>query len=193
MKTTITTETPTLQQEMQRLVAEAPSSVKLAEATAKLESLRLQCQKFSTVLAALEKEAAITFQEHAKARAAALLENREMPKLVLGTDLYQARTDMRVIDNAIQIQQRDVQGLRACLSGEVCRSLKVYRRPLIERALVALKELGAVAAEDADVILAAGRAGCDTAFIGHLQIPDLSMMGVAEAWLSARRAEGYKV
>jgi len=194
MKTIIETKpAPSIQQEMQRLVAEAPSSVKLAEATAKLESLRLQRQDFSTVLAALEKEAAITFEEHARGRAEALAKNREMPKFVLGTELHQARISMGVIDSAIQIKQRDVQELRACVSGEVRRSLKTYRRPLIERAAAALKALGAVTTEDAEVIAAAGKAGCDTAFIGHLQIPDLNIAGGAEAWLSARRAEGYEV
>jgi len=153
----------------------------------------LQRQEFSTVLAALEKEAAITIEEHARARAEALVKNREMPKFVLGTELHQARISMGVIDGAILIQQRDVQGLRACVSGEVRRSLKTYRRPLIERAAAALKALGAVTTEDAEVIAAAGKAGCDTAFIGYLQIPDLNIAGGAEAWISARRAEGYEV
>jgi hypothetical protein len=190
---TKTAETPSLQQEMRRLVESSPSYAKLAEATAKQESLGLQRQKFSAVLAALEKDAAATFQEHAKAQAEALLENREMPRLVLSADLHQARANMRVIDDAIQIQQRDVQGLRACVSGDVRRSLKTYRRPLIERAAAALKALGVVTTEDAEVIAAAGKAGCDTAFIGHLQIPDFNIAGGAEAWLSARRAEGYEV
>jgi hypothetical protein len=186
-----TSQAPNLRQEIQRLVEAAPSSAKLAQAKADLDFLRLKREEISIVLARHEKEAAKTFEEHAKARTEALLGKREMPKLILSSELHQARIDMGDVDSAIRIRQNEVQSLVSAVSVEVRRHLKPYRQPLIARAAVALKELESVATEDAEIISAAGRAGCDTAFIGYLQIPDLNIMGGAKAWLSARRAEGY--
>jgi hypothetical protein len=184
------TQTPSLQQEMQRLVAEAPSSGKLAEATAELESLRLRRNDVSALVAALEKEVATENEQRARDRVDALLKKREMPKFVVSGDLHQSRTDLRVIEDAILIRQRDVQGLQTSVSVEVRRNLKLYRQPLVARVFAALRELEAIATEENGIVFAASRAGCNTA-IGYLQVPGPSTS--SEAWRSALRSEGYEI
>jgi len=180
------TETPNLQQEMQRLVVAAPSSSKLAEATAKLESLRLQRSGVSAEVAALEKEATVESAE----RVSALLREGKTPQFVTSDELRQARRNMGVINDALLIQEREVRQLVASLSIEVRRNLKQFRQPLVARAAMALKALEAVRREEGEIVSAAGRAGADTNFLGHLQIPEPFGW---EAWLSATRTAGYEI
>src|ERR1035441_3385627 len=96
MKTSI--ETPN--QEAQGAADSAPSRAALAEATAKLESLRLRANEVSTTLAVLKKEAVEESAEHTKA----LLEKGEIPTFVVSDEMRRARLVLRIVRDAIPIQ-----------------------------------------------------------------------------------------
>ena len=186
MKTTIGTPNPL--QEAQRAADSAPSRTALAEATTKLESLRLQRNKASAVLEALEKEASVGAAEMIE-RARALIKKGEVPTLITPDELRQARQALRTIEGAIQIQERDSQSVMFSVCREVRRNLRPCRQRIIVRIAAAIKELHAAAKEEDEVLSVVSRAGVNVALVGYLQIPELSVM---EAWLSAMRAEGYE-
>ena len=183
MKTAI--ETPNLLQEAQRAADSAPTRTALAEATAKLESLYLRRNEVSIALAALEKAAVEESAEHTKA----LLKKGEIPKFAISDDMRQARLVLRVVQDAIPIQDRQVQSVMASVCREVRRNLRPCRQRIIVRIAAAIKELQAAAREDNEVSSVVNRAGVNVALVGFLQIPELSVM---EAWLHAMRAEGYE-
>src|ERR1017187_10557512 len=186
MKTAI--ETPI--QEAQRAADSAPSRAALAEATAKLESLRLQRNKASAVLEALEKEASVGAAEMIE-RAKALIKKGEVPSLITPDELRQARQALRTIEGAIQIQEREeVQALMFSVCREVRRNLRPCRQRIIARVAAALTELEAAAKENDEVVSVVSRAGVNATLVGYLQVPDL---GGAKAWLSACKSEGYEV
>jgi hypothetical protein len=182
MKTAI--ETPN--QEAQRAADSAPSRAALAEATAKLESLRLRANEVSTTLAVLKKEAVEESAEHTKA----LLEKGEIPTFVVSEEMRQARLVLRVVQDAIPIQEREVQALMFLVCREVRRNLRPCRQGIIARVAAALKELEAAAKENDEVVSVVSRAGVNATLVGYLQVPDL---GGAKAWLSACKSEGYEV
>jgi multidrug resistance efflux pump len=184
---TIETE-PNLLQEAQRAADSAPSRAALAEATAKLESLRLQRNKASAVLEALEKEASVGAAEMIE-RAKALIKKGEVPSLITPDELRQARQALRTIEGAIQIQERDSQSVMFSVCGEVRRNLRPCRQRIIVRIAAALRQLEAAAKEEDEVLSVVNRAGVNVALVGYLQIPDL---GGAKAWLSACKSEGYE-
>lgn len=172
------------------MVASAPSRANLSTESAKLESFRLQRNEASAALVALEKQASVGAVEMIE-RAKDLIKKGEMPVLITPDELRQARQGLRVIEEAVQIQERHVRSLAVSLSGEVRRALRPFRQRLVERVAVALKELEAAAKEDAEAVSVVGRAGADAAMVGYLQIP--VVLGGAQAWLPAYRNEGYKV
>ena len=185
IKTANENETPNLL--AQRAADSAPSRAALAEATAKLESLRLQRNAASAVLESLEKEASVGAAEMIE-RAKALIKKGEVPTLITPDELRQARQALRTIEGAIPIQDRDVQALMFSVCREVRRNLRPCRQRIIVRIAAAIKELEAAAKEEDEVVSVVSRAGVNAALVGYLQIPELSVM---KAWLSAMRAEGY--
>src|ERR1017187_9388438 len=144
MKTTI--ETPNLLQEAQRAADSAPSRAALAKATAKLESLHLRRNEVSTALAALKKEAVEESAEHTKA----LLEKGEIPTFVVSDEMRQARLVLRVVQDAIPIQEREVQSLMFSVCREVRRNLRPCRQRIIVRIAAALSDLEQAAKEEAE-------------------------------------------
>jgi hypothetical protein len=189
MKTT--TGTLSFQQELEKLVASAPSRAGLLAATVKLETLRLQRNDASTALIALEKEFATEAQKTAE-RAKELIQNGKVPTFTTSDELRQARLSMNVILAAISAQEREVQSLSAHLSREVRLSLRPFRQRLVARVGAALQELENVAREDAEAVSVVGRQGADSNMVGYLPIPQSFVAGGAKTWLSARRAEGYE-
>jgi hypothetical protein len=189
MKTAII-ETLSLEQELQQMVVSAPSRANLSTANAKLELLRQQRNEASAAAVALEKQASVGAVEMIE-RAKELIKKGEVPVLVTPDELRQARQALRIIEGAVQIQEREARSLAACLSGEVRRGLRPFRQRLVVRVAAALKELEAAAKEDLEAVSVVGRAGADAAQVGYLQIPE--PMGGAQVWLSAYRSDGYKV
>src|ERR1039458_6873439 len=125
MKTAIETPNlPNLLQEAQRAADSAPSRAALAEATAKLESLHLRRNEVSIALAALEKAAVEESSEHTKA----LLKKGEIPTFVISDEMRQARLVLRVVQDAIPIQDRQVQSVMVSVCREVRRTLRPCKR-----------------------------------------------------------------
>lgn len=171
-------------------VASAPSLAGLTAAVAKLESLRIQRDGISAEVAALEKQASSPdFPD----RVQKFLNGDEKPSFVANEKVLQARLTLAAADDAIRIQEREVQSLLVRVSVEARNNLRSVRQELILRVAGALKELEAVAKEDVELVSAAGAAGASAALLGYIGTPDTSIFGGAEGWLSARRAEGYKV
>ena len=191
MKTAII-ETPNLQRELEQMVASAPARANLLAANTKLESLRLQRNEASAALVALEKEASVGAAEMIE-RAKTLIKEGRAPTLITPDELRQARQAVRTIEGAIQIQEREARALTLCLAGEVRRALRPFRQRLVMRIAVALKELVAVAREDAEALSVIGKSGGDVTSVGYFPVPGLNVGGGAEGWLSDRRAEGYEV
>ena len=177
---------PNLLQEAQRAADSAPTRTALAEATAKLESLHLRRNGVSTALEKLKKEAVEESAEHTKA----LLEKGEIPTFVVSEEMRQARLVLRVVQDAIPIQEREVQALMFLVCREVRRNLRPCRQGIIARVAAALKELEAAAKENDEVVSVVSRAGVNATLVGYLQVPDL---GGAKAWFSACKSEGYEV
>jgi len=185
-------ETPNLQQELQQMVASAPSRASLSTANAKLESLRLQRNEALAAVVALEKQASVGAVEMIE-RAKELIKKGEVPALVTPDELRQARQVLGIIEGAVQIQEREARSLAVCLAGEVRRALRPFRQRLVARIAVALGELEAAAMEDVAAVSVVGRAGADATAVGYLTVPEISISGGAEAWRLALRAEGYMV
>jgi hypothetical protein len=189
MKNTIV-EKLTLEQELQQMVASAPSRAGLSAANAKLESLRLRRNEASATVVSLEKQASVSAAEVIE-RAKELIQRGEIPVFFDPDELRRARQALRVIEEAVQIQEREVLSLAVGLSVEVRRALRPFRQRLIDRVVVALAELESAAKADAEAVSVVSRAGADAALIGSLMLPGI--LGGSHAWTLAQGNDGYKV
>ena len=133
-------------------------------------------------------------KDTASSRAADLLAGKKPSDSTIEEELGRARRRLAVINEALAMQSRTVQGLRTKMSEEINLALRQVRQPLVTRMAGALRELRAAADEDVQLRGVLAKVGMDLTYMDCLVFAPVSgETGFDDGWLDGRRVEGYQV
>jgi hypothetical protein len=201
MKTTTTKiETPTLQQEVQRAWAAAPSRPDLEDARRRMSDLDAQRAKFAAEVDRLwsdlkaGKDPAVRVADmiagNVASSAAAMVAGSELVRM-----LRSNQDHLAVVEQAQRLYRTTLQALEFSVAREVLNNLRPVLQRMVARAAAALRELWA-AADEWPALLNEVRAG-GVPMAGFTMDPPISPLSASgrtdAAWLAAVRAQGYEV
>jgi hypothetical protein len=191
---TIKTEQPTMAMEVRRAIESAPSRDAYKAAVAKINELADKQAKTKAEIVDLYGDKAAG-KDHPGSLAQVLLKGGDVPDSSgINEAINAAQRRLRVIDEALSIQSREVLAARARYSSEVNISLRRIRSGIVERTASALKEIRQAYECDAAILPLLSAAGINAQEIDNVSFFPVCGDSASDlAWLSGRRAEGFAV